>query len=334
MDNENKVINHNFAKAPDLSDVSCPICKEPTKGIGPVENISFGQTWRSDTILELMKWSSIKTQLRMCLKCTHTAIFPKFNTSPIYSSNFFEVQTQARLRFKLNNINTSVLASTVFKASSLDFRRFELVSSYIGKVIGDNKDFHKKEFKILDWGGGDGYVSKQIAHAMEAVSSIKASVEVYDPVTWNVNDKKEKLEQLESHGYDLIIVSHVLEHLDDPVATLEKCKELLNPEGVLLVEVPDERTRLVNSMLGGKTGLQYHVGHFSCRSLSRAINSAGLKCKKVNYQLSCSYRGKRMPTIIAAGVHGNNGVEYGQGREYVSFLLRVLVEIKGRFVNS
>jgi SAM-dependent methyltransferase len=44
--------------------------------------------------------------------------------------------------------------------------------------------------------------------------------------------------------FDLIIMSHVLEHLIDPVATLRTARELLNPGGVILVRTPVAGSKL------------------------------------------------------------------------------------------
>lgn len=39
-------------------------------------------------------------------------------------------------------------------------------------------------------------------------------------------------------GFDRIIASHLLEHLDDPLAAMRECHRLLRPGGELLIKVP------------------------------------------------------------------------------------------------
>ena len=46
------------------------------------------------------------------------------------------------------------------------------------------------------------------------------------------------LEGLPESGFDVVVLSSVLEHLDDDRATLERCHALLAPGGVLFVNVP------------------------------------------------------------------------------------------------
>jgi SAM-dependent methyltransferase len=43
----------------------------------------------------------------------------------------------------------------------------------------------------------------------------------------------------ETEGFDVITLIDVLEHLSDPVATIERCHELLAPDGVLCIVTPD-----------------------------------------------------------------------------------------------
>lgn len=45
-------------------------------------------------------------------------------------------------------------------------------------------------------------------------------------------------QQIESESLDVIVLMDVLEHLTDPLVTLEKCLELLRPDGLLLIQTP------------------------------------------------------------------------------------------------
>lgn len=46
------------------------------------------------------------------------------------------------------------------------------------------------------------------------------------------------LENLDGKRFDIIMIISVLEHLENPTAVLEICKKLLNPNGILLINVP------------------------------------------------------------------------------------------------
>ena len=40
-------------------------------------------------------------------------------------------------------------------------------------------------------------------------------------------------------GFDVVVLADVIEHLDDPVAAVDRCAGLLRPGGVLCVVTPD-----------------------------------------------------------------------------------------------
>jgi SAM-dependent methyltransferase len=77
--------------------------------------------------------------------------------------------------------------------------------------------------------------------------------------------------------YDMIICSHVLEHLLDPVEALKILKNHLNPDGVLYIEVPDAENYL-NQYSGPYHNLdpQEHVNHFDQHSFYQALVHAEL----------------------------------------------------------
>ena len=49
---------------------------------------------------------------------------------------------------------------------------------------------------------------------------------------------KKDLSELDSNAYDILMMHHVLEHVDDQVAELEQCYRLLKKDGVLLICIP------------------------------------------------------------------------------------------------
>jgi len=46
------------------------------------------------------------------------------------------------------------------------------------------------------------------------------------------------LENVTNHSLDLVVMNSVLEHLDNPVATLENIQTILRPGGILFINVP------------------------------------------------------------------------------------------------
>lgn len=85
-------------------------------------------------------------------------------------------------------------------------------------------------------------------------------------------------ETLSSHGRaDLVILSHVLEHLRDPISILREVPQLLKPTGQLYVEVPGvleirKAYKTLDSFL-----VNAHVWHFSLRTLDYVLGLAGFE---------------------------------------------------------
>ncbi len=74
-------------------------------------------------------------------------------------------------------------------------------------------------------------------------------------------------------GFDMILMSHVLEHLEDPAAELQAMRQVLNPGGAMFIEVPN---------LAGHRRLpiddnRSHLHFFSTTSLARLLANQGLE---------------------------------------------------------
>lgn len=76
--------------------------------------------------------------------------------------------------------------------------------------------------------------------------------------------------------FDLLIMCHVLEHIESPILALRAARQLLRPGGVLYVAVPNRLAWAAR--LPGWTGYQpYHVQYFSATSLRRVMEAAGFQ---------------------------------------------------------
>jgi 2-polyprenyl-3-methyl-5-hydroxy-6-metoxy-1,4-benzoquinol methylase len=88
---------------------------------------------------------------------------------------------------------------------------------------------------------------------------------------------------VEESFYDLIVLSHVLEHLPNPMSSLEQCLRLLRPGGKLLVVVPNIAS--AEARLFGRSwlGLEIprHLIHFTERTARNVIERAGFQIKRV-----------------------------------------------------
>ncbi len=85
--------------------------------------------------------------------------------------------------------------------------------------------------------------------------------------------------------FDLIVLFQVLEHLNDPVATLQQCATLLEPEGKLIIAVPNLKSWQSEyaSSYWFHLDVPRHLFHFSPESLRNALKIAGLSVSSISY---------------------------------------------------
>ncbi len=79
-----------------------------------------------------------------------------------------------------------------------------------------------------------------------------------------------------NHGrkFSLVILSHVLEHLRDPIQVLKDLGDVLEQDGAILIEVPNALHPLKDPSLYFKPS---HLWNFTPRTLSSVIRKSGLK---------------------------------------------------------
>jgi 2-polyprenyl-3-methyl-5-hydroxy-6-metoxy-1,4-benzoquinol methylase len=93
--------------------------------------------------------------------------------------------------------------------------------------------------KILDVGCGKGkLICEMFNYGFENVEGVdKFILEEYD-YNYNVKVFKKELTELEPNSYDLLMLHHSFEHMDQPFEELRNCYELLKPGGHLLIRIP------------------------------------------------------------------------------------------------
>jgi SAM-dependent methyltransferase len=93
-------------------------------------------------------------------------------------------------------------------------------------------------------------------------------------------------QRIEPHSLDLIVLNDLLEHLPDPLATMQRCAELLSADGLLVIQTPCYPENLSYDgllakghrfleMMTGEVTVE-HVYLYSRRSLQRLLETIGL----------------------------------------------------------
>jgi 2-polyprenyl-3-methyl-5-hydroxy-6-metoxy-1,4-benzoquinol methylase len=90
-----------------------------------------------------------------------------------------------------------------------------------------------------------------------------------------------EVQQHVRNKYNLVFVSHTLEHLPDPIKTLREVKEKLEDDGLVYVNVPNSRSDRFRKN-GRRSGIDYgnfpmHLNFFTPASMKYLAERAGLK---------------------------------------------------------
>jgi 2-polyprenyl-3-methyl-5-hydroxy-6-metoxy-1,4-benzoquinol methylase len=144
---------------------------------------------------------------------------------------------------------------------------------------------------LLDVGTGHGvlpFVARSRGYEVEGTDLSKYICENL-PRKHGFVVRRGRLEEIEfARTYDVVSMLHILEHTRSPVSTLNKCRELLNPGGYVVIVVPnfnslDSRLKNALSRLKLKRRAYKHLalGHhnhvFSLKSLTILGDQCGFR---------------------------------------------------------
>lgn len=137
--------------------------------------------------------------------------------------------------------------------------------------------------RVLDWGGDDG------AHTPFMDSN--SGLDVYDLSGQPVAPGVRAVTREQMGAYDLIVLSHVLEHTPWPEDVLRQITAVMTSETVLYVETPFEALmaegRDARDLAGRKTYWHEHINFFTAAGLEALLSRCGL-------------------TVIASGAPGHS----------------------------
>lgn len=86
-------------------------------------------------------------------------------------------------------------------------------------------------------------------------------------------------------AFALISMWHVLEHLPDPAADLQRIRDLLSHGGTLLIEVPNSESITAKLMRSHwhQWDLPRHLSHFTPESLVRLLSKTGFRANRLSH---------------------------------------------------
>lgn len=137
-------------------------------------------------------------------------------------------------------------------------RVFKLLSPHLAQGAGTALDFGGGDGRLLQTFVGKGFDCALVDYADRPIAGVRKIADTEQGIP-------------EQDRFDVIICSHVVEHLPDPLQTLKSIRRSLAADGAMYVEVPYEMYK----QLPAKSEPVTHVNFFTPESLRNLLHAAG-----------------------------------------------------------
>ncbi len=182
--------------------------------------------------------------------------------------------TESDLSIKYNFLNG---VEKIGAINNPDIRSFQILEKRAFRLYSMIRKYKRnKTFNVLDYGGGDGSLLKHfVAEGIDCylIDFNKQSIPGVKRLGSTVNDLSFSL------LFDVIICSHILEHVADPVKLLKQLRLYLKDNGIIYIEVPVEVWKDVPLQYDPVT----HINFFTKESLQTAISESHYKSVTIKY---------------------------------------------------
>lgn len=124
-------------------------------------------------------------------------------------------------------------------------KKVELVSNYTSVSKSRSPKNSQKPIRLLDIGCGTGYFLREAREKGFEVSGIEkdSKAREYAISKFNLDVKSENsLWDIENESFDVITLWHVLEHMQNLNEVVEKLNNIITPDGVLVLALPNHKS--------------------------------------------------------------------------------------------
>jgi len=224
-------------------------------------------------LCDSIEFDLVKSELRddktnfkvfKCKKCDHIQLLPRpaeDEDKEFYDKNLQDRSRQKEIdheKLKVNNLFDTM-------------RHVKLIQLL-------NKDVN---CRILDIGSGYGFFVNElfncgyknvtgieISYERRSIANQHGSVQIID---FDINKPDRDIGR-----FDIVTLFHVLEHMSDPIMFLEKIRNLINTNGVLICEVPNVREMLLDNCkeYDDFYWIRAHLNYFSRETLLECFKKA------------------------------------------------------------
>ena len=268
--------------------ISCPLCKK--SAIELYASAKDVEYFSSDETYDYFECKSCE------ILFIHPVPIDKLGL--IYPPNYYSVQeSKESLAFRIKNY--------------LDKKFFKKI---LEGIEGSN-------LSILDVGGGTGWLLNKIKE-YEPRAKFTQVVDISVEAEGTARKFHHEyfcgtIEQFQTaRKFDLILVLNLIEHVEDPLSTLQNCRELLSERGVIILKTPNYFSfdaRLFRNKNWGGYHCPRHWTIFKRESFARLSNNAGLIVKKSYYTQGAPF----WTVNILNGFHSKGLIRIGKDRPLV-----------------
>jgi hypothetical protein len=241
--------------------------------------------WKLNTIKSGMAYSLCNSLL--CLNCHLLFLDMRFDDDEL-----------GRLYYNYRDKYYSNLRNK-YEPGYISINRIQNLSiNFIEKIETFLNPFFKTPIKILDYGGDNGKNTP-----FKKDSNIIHIYDINKKVPIKGLKKVNKKNMFKK--YDLIILSHVIEHVSYPKVIIKEIKKLMNQDSILYIELPLEKIlkttwkkkggaraskKEILKCFNNKKHWHEHINFYSRKSLVKLINNCSLKIVKMEILQVESYK--------------------------------------------
>jgi len=197
--------------------------------------------------------------------------FYEFENSSLYGAYREidpEIECKKREKLLVSKKNLTRIDRFFGALLGVDNRVLDLLTYVKSRAIS----FHK----VLDVGCGSGYFTMQLIKLLQLDKKDVCGIDIYPEVEQfgkklDIKMKTARLKEYTDSEFDLIVLSHVLEHEPDPKTMIKEVYKKLADGGILYLSLPNSQS-LPTRIFGKKWicyGVPRHVYNFSKESILR-----------------------------------------------------------------
>jgi len=222
----------------------------------------FNLNWRN--ILKKPSFENNRQNIFYCKKCTNAWTIPKPGNIDYYSNDFHE---------NLNIQSIDDLPRQWRKAIKMQVN-----------IISNNVN---NNAKIVEIGCGKGLLLNELKNVPFDVTGIEISKSACKYLkTKGVNVYNAEFPSFEiDNKYDLVIASHVLEHVENTDEFIKKVKEILKIDGYVLFIQTNWKGLMPRLKRGSWYGwvMEQHYWHFTTMGMINYLEKYNFELKKLEY---------------------------------------------------